>query len=262
MLGGVRPGEVVTIAGRPGMGSSALALRMILEIAASGLPVLIVSVSHPATHYSRRLLATIGSLDAHQIFSGAITDDDWPRLTHAIQTLDGMSVVIDDSPEANTMHIAKACETTRTRFGALPALFIDDAHLITCTDLPGEETFGRFAKRLARQFDTIVILTSSLLRSVDERINKRPVLPDLLAPSGLAEMSDAVLFTYDDAHYNCESPDRGTVEVFIARNNGGPIGAVRLTKWRGIVGNFGQVEASRPQGTAPGPFADDSDSSL
>jgi replicative DNA helicase len=72
------------------------------------------------------------------------------------------------------------------------------------------------------------------------RPNMRPLLGDLQKPTDLADEADHVAFLYMDSHYNPDSPDLGTVELILAKNKRGPIGAVRLAhivKY-GVFGNF------------------------
>jgi hypothetical protein len=240
LMGGLRPEEVVAIAGRPSMGSTALALRMILEIAKLTLPVVIVSASESAASISKRILAMEGYLDASRVFSGAITDEEWPRLTCAIQRLDSTNILIEDSPSPNSSHILSACRIAKERYGALAAVLIDDSQFVNCEDLPKHEDFGRFAKRLAREFTTTVITTTALPRSIEARVNKRPLIFDL--PAGQSESADSVLFTYNDRVYNHDSVDSGVVEVIVAKNRTGPLGAVRLAAMRGILGNMPSIE--------------------
>jgi hypothetical protein len=230
ITGGFRAGEVITIAGRPSMGKTTLGLSFLLSVVRGGLPALVVSPRHSADEISKRLLTLHGHLNAVQVFSGNVGDDDWPKLTSAIQSFNDANVLIDDSPVVSLDHIRDSCYDAKKKFACIPLVLIDSIHYIRYGG-QGQLSLGAELKGLARENGAVIIVTSNVNEEPERRPNKRPVLRDLPASTGLADESDILIFMYDDRHYNYDSPDAGTVELMIAKNVLGPIGTVRVKNY-------------------------------
>lgn len=230
LAGGLQAGEVVTIAARPSMGCTTLALSIGASVARKGLPILVISPRHRAAEVSKRFLTLTSGISAHDLGTGRISDEDWPRLTSALDTLNEARVDIQDCPALTPQDVEAICSTAKEKFGALPLLIIDAINLF----IDGSESrkSALFLRVLAQKFKTTIILTGYVKREVEARPNKRPVLTDLVFEE-LRTISDKVLLIYNDSMYNWESPDKGTVELILAANAGGPIGVIRVANFGG-----------------------------
>jgi KaiC/GvpD/RAD55 family RecA-like ATPase len=227
MIGGLRPSELVTVAARPSVGKTTLALSLLSVVAKLGLPTLIFSLKHSSEDVSKRLLTLHGGLNATRVFSGNLYDDEWPKLTHSIQVLNAMNLEIADSPLTSLSQLEETCREAKTRFGSLALVLIDSMHYLE-SQLGESISVGAALKRLAREIGAAFLVTCNVGAEAEIRPNRRPVLRDMSATTGLADESDIVIFLYDDSIYHYESPDRGTVELILAKNVLGPLGTVRV----------------------------------
>jgi hypothetical protein len=122
---GLKPGDLFVIAARPSMGKTSLALNIAISVARAGLPVVIFSTKMRAEDVSHRILASIGRLNYIRTFAGNLGDDDWSRLTAAIQALNEMEIMVDDSPTLTLSELRDKCLGQKKLFGALPLVVLD-----------------------------------------------------------------------------------------------------------------------------------------
>lgn len=243
LTGGLQAGEVMTIAARPSMGCTTLALSIGTSVALTGLPILVISPVHRAAEVSKRLLTLTSGISAHHLGTGRISDEDWPKLTSALQILNDACIDIQDGSGFTPEDVEATCSTAKEKFGALPLVIIDAIDLFT--DEFKSRKSAPFFRALARKFKASIILTGYVKREVEARPNKRPALTDLVFDN-LSTISDKVIFLYDDNVYNWKSPDKGTVELILAANTGGPIGVIRVANFGG-----GRAFASIPKTDQP-----------
>jgi replicative DNA helicase len=97
LTGGLQPGNLVVVAGRPSMGATAFALNMAEDIALKvDKPVVFFDLATSYTEIAFRLMASLGRVDNYKVRTGKLEDDDWPRLTASINLLAGSKLIIDD----------------------------------------------------------------------------------------------------------------------------------------------------------------------
>jgi replicative DNA helicase len=230
--GGVNDGELVIVAGRPSMGKTAFAMNIGEHVTAAGGTVLVFSMEMPAKQLVQRALATTGSLALSKVRNGAkLVDGDWPKLTHAVQVMSELPLLIDDSPGLSLMEIVTRSRAVKRRHG-LKMVIIDYIGLMTGGDGDSRTqqvgSYSRGLKGLAKQLGVPVIALAQLNRAVDGRPNKRPAMSDLRDSGEIEQDADTILFLYRDEVYHPDSQDRGTAEVIIAKQRNGEIGATRL----------------------------------
>jgi replicative DNA helicase len=230
LTNGLKNGDLFVIASRPSMGKTTLALNIATTVALQDLPVVVFSTKTRANDVSRRVLCFTGRINYVDAYSGYMRDDDWPRLTYAIQRLSDKHILIDDSPTVSLPDLRARCMREKKTHGALPLVVIDSVQYLHAKDEASQEVenVGRFLKSLARELDTTIIVTSNVSRDVEGRPNKRPVLRDL-ERNGLADEADVIAFIYIDSFYNPDSHDLGTAELIVAKNHAGLMGTIRLS---------------------------------
>ena len=86
----------------------------------------------------------------------------------------------------------------------------------------------RTLKIIAREFNVPIIVLSQLSRSVENRINKRPILSDLRESGSIEQDADLVLMLYRDNYYNNQPTESNLAELIIAKHRNGPTGKIRL----------------------------------
>src|SRR5512141_81648 len=106
MTSGLQPGDLVIVAGRPSMGKTAFSINIGENVAIdSGLPVAVFSMEMGGTQLAMRMLGSVGQLDQHRLRTGKLNDEDWPRLTHAIQKMNDAQLYIDETPALNSIEL-------------------------------------------------------------------------------------------------------------------------------------------------------------
>ncbi|WP_439892972.1 DnaB-like helicase C-terminal domain-containing protein (plasmid) [Ralstonia sp. 25C] len=247
LTGGLRGGQLITLASRPAMGKTNLALTIASAVAGISLPVAIFSTKTSKREITERLLTVGGKLNFMRLASGSLSDSDWPALVHAVQKLSESTLLLDDTTRLSLEALERSCRNAREKYGALALLVIDSLHFIEHegTAQPRSGPVARFLKRLARDLDCCILVTTSVSRTAEQRPNKRPFLSDLAEWAEFAEESDVLLFLYVDEFYNPDGEAKGTAEIIVARNNHGPIATVRVSRdsatgaFRNFVGEMG-----------------------
>jgi replicative DNA helicase len=249
MTSGLQPGDLVIVAGRPSMGKTAFSVNIGEAVAIeAGLPVAIFSMEMGGTQLAMRMLGSIGQLDQHRLRTGKLNDEDWPRLTHAIQKMNDCQIYIDETPALNPIEMRARARRLARQCGKLGLIIVDYLQLMQGSK-PGDNRtaeiseISRSLKGLAKELHCPVIALSQLNRSLEQRPNKRPVMSDLRESGAIEQDADVIIFLYRDEVYNPDSPDKGTAEIIIGKQRNGPIGAIRLT-WMGMYTKFGNYSGN------------------
>ncbi|GAB7546772.1 MULTISPECIES: replicative DNA helicase [unclassified Cupriavidus] len=235
MTSGMQAGDLIIVAGRPSMGKTAFSLNIGEHVAVEqGLPVAVFSMEMAGTQLAMRMLGSVGRLDQHRLRTGRLLDEDWPRLTHAIQRMNDAQLFIDETPALSSMELRARSRRLARQCGQLGLIVIDYLQLMSGSG-GGENRateiseISRSLKGLAKELNCPVIALSQLNRSLEQRPNKRPVMSDLRESGAIEQDADVILFIYRDEVYNPDSQDKGTSEIIIGKQRNGPIGTVRLT---------------------------------
>ena len=250
MTSGLQPGDLIIVAGRPSMGKTAFSLNIGENVAIdSGLPVAVFSMEMGGAQLAMRMLGSVGRLDQSRLRVGKLTDEDWPRLTHAIQKMNDAQLYIDETPALSSIELRARSRRLARQCGKLGLVIVDYLQLMSANSA-GENRateiseISRNLKGLAKELHCPVIALSQLNRSLEQRPNKRPVMSDLRESGAIEQDADVIMFIYRDQVYNPDSPDKGTAEIIIGKQRNGPIGSVRLTflgeytKFDNYVGNL------------------------
>ncbi len=240
---GLQPGDLIIVAGRPSMGKTSLALNIGEYVAIEqGLPVAVFSMEMGGTQLAMRILASVGRIDQTRVRTGRLTEEDWPRLTHAIQKMQDANLYIDETPALNSVELRGRARRLARECGKLGLIIIDYLQLMSAST-SGENRateiseISRSLKALAKELNVPVIALSQLNRGLEQRPNKRPVMSDLRESGAIEQDADVILFIYRDEVYNADSPDKGIAEIIIAKQRNGPIDTLRLT-WVGAHTKF------------------------
>lgn len=226
--------DLIVIGGRPGMGKTSLVTSIVHNVAKlHQLPVVIFYPEATREKLLYRLLATATQIESSRLRTGRIALREWELLSQSIGALAKLPITIDDTPNPTVSQIYTKAQSVKAEQGDLGLLVIDYLQLLK-TDEPAasrvEElsSIVRSLKLLARELDVPVIVVSQLSRSLESRVNKRPLLSDLQGSGSIEDDADVVLMLYRDEYYYADTPDRGVAEVRIAKHRQGPVGTVEL----------------------------------
>ncbi|MCS6943996.1 MAG: replicative DNA helicase [Sutterellaceae bacterium] len=231
---GLQPGDLIVIAGRPSMGKTAFALNIGEHVAIdNGLPVAVFSMEMSASQLALRLLSSVGRIDQQRLRTGRLQEDDWPKLTAAMQKLHEAQLYIDETPALNAMDLRARARRLHRTCGKLGLIIVDYLQLMSAVSV-GENRateiseISRSLKALAKELNVPVVALSQLNRTVEQRADKRPVMSDLRESGAIEQDADLILFIYRDEVYNPDTPDKGIAEIIIGKQRNGPIGRVSL----------------------------------
>jgi replicative DNA helicase len=186
ITGGLRPGDLVIVAGRPSMGKTTLAVNM-AEYAAvhpgTRASVAIFSMEMPSEQVITRMLSSIGGVPLNSLRSGKISDEDWVRITSATSQLSEAKIFVDESPALNPTELRARARRVKREHG-LNLVVVDYLQLM---QVPGTKEnrateigeISRGLKALAKELQVPVIALSQLNRAVELREHKKPVMSDL-----------------------------------------------------------------------------------
>ncbi|KPU88903.1 replicative DNA helicase [Variovorax paradoxus] len=235
MTSGLQPGDMIVLAARPSMGKTSLAINIAEHVALNeGLPVAVFSMEMGASQLAVRIVGSIGRIDQGHLRTGKLTDEEWPRLTEAIEKLRTVSLHIDETPGLSTSELRANARRLARQYGRLGLIVVDYLQLMS-TSMSGDENratavgeISRGLKMLAKELKCPVIALSQLSRGVESRTDKRPMMSDLRESGAIEQDADIIMFIYRDDYYNKESKEPGVAEVIISKHRNGPTGTVKL----------------------------------
>jgi replicative DNA helicase len=216
------------------------------------LPVAVFSMEMGASQLAVRIVGSMGRIDQGRLRTGKLTDEEWPRLTEAIERLRQVSLFIDETPgltpselRANARRLARQC-------GKLGLIVVDYLQLMSGSNSDSSDNratelgeISRGLKMLAKELQCPVIALSQLNRSVEQRTDKRPMMSDLRESGAIEQDADVIMFIYRDDYYNKDSKEPGVAEVIIGKQRNGPTGTVKLaflkplTKFENLASGYG-----------------------
>ena len=197
LTNGLHPGQLIVIAGRPGLGKSTLGLDIARAASVkNGMPSAIFSLEMSKTEITMRLLSAEARVPLHHMRSGTMTDDDWARLARRMGEVAEAPLYIDDSPNLTMMEIRSKARRLRQR-NDLQLIVIDYLQLMSGNKKAESRQqevseLSRSLKLLAKELEIPVIAMSQLNRGAESRTDKKPQISDL-RESGCLPASTRVL---------------------------------------------------------------------
>jgi replicative DNA helicase len=237
MTAGLQAGDLVVLAARPSMGKTAFALNIAEHVAVSeGLPVVVFSMEMGAAQLALRMVGSLGRIDQQHLRTGALRDDEWGRLTEAVDKLGKVSMYIDESPALNPSELRARARRQARHCGKLGLIVVDYLQLMSGSSSSDENRateigeISRGLKALAKELQCPVIALSQLNRSVESRTDKRPMMSDLRESGAIEQDADVIMFIYRDDYYTKDaSKEPGVAEIIIGKQRNGPVGTIKLT---------------------------------
>jgi len=248
MTAGLQPSDLIIVAARPSMGKTAFSVNM-AEYAAmkTKKAVAVFSMEMSASQLAFRLISSMGRINAQNLRTGDLAEEEWPRVTSAITMLSETKIFIDDTPALSPGDLRSRARRLK-REHDLGLIVIDYLQLM---QVPGTKEnrateiseISRSLKALAKELNVPVIALSQLNRSLEQRSDKRPMMSDLRESGAIEQDADVIMFIYRDEYYNPESGEKGVAEIIIGKQRNGPTGVVKLaflgqyTKFENLASN-------------------------
>ncbi|EOT46646.1 MULTISPECIES: replicative DNA helicase [Enterococcus] len=241
MTAGLQKEELIIIAARPAVGKTAFALNIAQNIGTkTDESVAIFSLEMGAESLVNRMLCAEGSIQAANLRTGQLTEEEWRALIVAMGSLSQANIYIDDTPGIKISEIRARCRKLAQEKGGLGLILIDYLQLIEGTGRESRQQevseISRQLKKLAKELKVPVIALSQLSRGVEQRQDKRPVLSDIRESGSIEQDADIVAFLYREDYYEREGEENeekeeqidNKVEVIIEKNRSGARGTVEL----------------------------------
>jgi replicative DNA helicase len=264
-MGGLQPSDLIVLAGRPGMGKTALATNIAFNIAkayegekqpdgsiktVNGGIVGFFSLEMSAEQLATRIIAEQSGVPSYKIRRGDLREDDFYKLTAAAREMQSIPFHIDQTGGISIAQlVARARRLKRQR--GLDLLVIDYIQLLSGSSKKGENRVQEVTeittglKALAKELNVPVLALSQLSRQVESRDDKRPQLSDLRESGSIEQDADVVMFVFREEYYlDKREPKMGTeehmkwqvtmdeihgkAEVIIGKQRHGPTGTIKL----------------------------------
>ena len=228
-LGSMMPGELIVLGSRPGMGKTALACNIVLNMThENDSCVLIHSLELLAPEVSRRLLSISTGIDSKVFKHNDFSNDDLKRLVESIEELTKRHIWIDDSSITSLSSFESNIKELKEGKG-LDVVIIDYMQLVSERGYKSKSRdrelnfIAKKLKELALEYQIIIMVLSQVSKSSEKKKDKIPHLDDLRVPSLFSSIADTVLLLHRD-HYYDEAADPKIARIRIAKNRRGGVG--------------------------------------
>ncbi len=235
MTHGLQPGNLIIIAGRPGMGKTSLALNIATHVAhEEGKAAGFFSLEMNEQEIAMRVLCSTTDIPFHRLRGGRLGARDWSRLHEAVEAGRDSSLFIDDSANPSLLEVASKARRLKAQQG-LALVVVDYLQLMNAGGRYENRNLEigaitRGLKQLAKELDVPVVALSQLSRLPERRgKDHRPQLADLRESGNIEQDADIVVFVYREEMYERDDPDvRGMAQLIIAKHRNGETGSVDL----------------------------------
>lgn len=223
---GLEPGDLVVIAGRPGMGKTAALVSIAAHVATHG-QVAVFSAEMPARQLMRRSVSLISSIPQGKLRTAKeLTDAEWETITPAATHIGKLKLWIDDTSAPTISHIRAECTALKARAG-LALVIIDYLQLLRGSGGNRYEQLRDVAyslKAMAKDLAVPVIALAQLNRGVESRDPKRPNASDLRDSGAIEEAADIIGLLYSEGHYDPDFAMRDVLECNVVKHRNGERG--------------------------------------
>lgn len=234
MTAGLQRSDLIILAARPAMGKTTLVTNLAYNVATvAKQPVLFFSLEMSKEQLVDRMLADASGVDAWNIRTGNLSDDDFSKLSEAMGEMAEAPIYIDDTPGLSVLEMR-----TKARRAAheqpLGLIIVDYLQLMQASGrsdgnrVQEVSEISRGLKLIAREMNVPVIALSQLSRSVESRSPQVPQLADLRESGSIEQDADIVMFIYREAYYNPETERENITDLILAKHRNGPTGRIEL----------------------------------
>lgn len=234
MTAGLQRSDLIILAARPAMGKTTLVTNLAYNVATvAKQPVLFFSLEMSKEQLVDRMLADASGVDAWNIRTGNLSDDDFSKLSEAMGEMAEAPIFIDDTPGLSVLEMrTKARRAAHER--PLGLIIVDYLQLMQASGrsdgnrVQEVSEISRGLKLIARELNVPVIALSQLSRSVESRSPQIPQLADLRESGSIEQDADIVMFIYREKYYNPETDRENITDLIIAKHRNGPTGRIEL----------------------------------
>ena len=234
LTGGLKGGQMVIVAARPGLGKSTIATDFMRHASiTNGIPTLMFSLEMSKEEITERIISAESGVYTQNLKKGCMSDSDWGRAAKAVERLDNAPLYIADSPELTMVDIAAKARLMQAQHG-VKMIVVDYLQLLTSgkkSESRQQEVsdFSRQLKLLAKSLDVPIIAVAQLNRGVEMRgEDALPKASDLRESGSLEQDADIILLIHRPDAQNCDHARAGEADLIVAKHRGGNVGVIPL----------------------------------
>ncbi|MFA5858952.1 MAG: replicative DNA helicase [Elusimicrobiota bacterium] len=232
LTGGLQKGNLIIIAGRPGMGKTSWCLNIVENIALhSKRPVAVFTMEMSKNEIAQRFLCSVAKINMNKLRDNRVSRSAWPDITTAASKLMEAKIFINELPSGTLLDLrAQARRVVSEQ--KVELIVVDYMQLLSSGTkrMEGRQQeisdISRSLKLLARYLEIPIVVVSQLSRKPEERgKDNEPKLSDLRESGAIEQDADVVGFVYREDYYNKEDQSiRGKARLIIAKQRNGPQG--------------------------------------
>lgn len=242
VMNGLRPGQMIIVAARPGLGKSTFSLDICRAAAIHNkLPVVYFSLEMNRNELVMKVLSAESGIYLNKMIKGNLSQDEWGKVAEVAERISESPLIVDDSPNLTLSEIRAKSRRLRQQ-NNIQLIVIDYLQLLSSGGRAPESRqqevseFSRSIKLLAKELEVPIIAVAQLNRESVKRENKRPQVSDLRESGSLEQDADAVILIHRD-NENQDLSMRDATEIIIGKHRAGPTGVVNLT-FQGSLSRF------------------------
>ena len=232
--GGVKPGELIVICGRPSMGKTMFANSLLFNIAVNykDTTALIYSLEMSKLDLVKRFIVSQTRINSYKLDKRQLSTEELRSFVQACNLYEEIDIKIND--DANIQLERLRSEVRRANIHKnISCITVDYLQIMAGGEDSDRNRFemGRIIdslQKLARELNVPIIVLSQLSRNCEHRTNKRPMLSDVRECGKIEEAADVVIGVYRDDYYNKETLDKDICEISILKHRNGSVGTVKL----------------------------------
>lgn len=253
--------DLIILAGRPGMGKTALALNIARNVAVKfNRPVAFFSLEMGAKQLALRLISAESAIPLQKIRTGMLKEEEYVQIAKNIGFLSQAPLYIDDTPGLNILTLRSRARRLKAE-ADIQLLVVDYLQLM---EGPRSESrqieitmISRALKNLAKELNIPVIALSQLSRAVESRTDKKPLLSDLRESGAIEQDADLVMFVYRPEYYkierfidNKEIDTYNKMQILVEKHRNGPTGSC-IVHFAKEVGRIYDLDLTRRENMLP-----------
>jgi replicative DNA helicase len=235
---GFQKSELIIIAGRPSVGKTAFGLNILLNVLKkTRLPVLFFSLEMSAQQLMYRLLSMETRLNHNKFRTGLLNQEDWEKINLIMRVFGKIPMHLYDNTHLSTLDIRRILKNFDKTYSQIGLIVIDYLQLMEdpiCKNANRAQEISaitRELKNIAREFEVPIIAFSQLSRTIESRMDQKPMLSDLRDSGSIEQDADLVLMLYKNNQKLITNLNPGVsiLDLSIAKQRNGPVGNIRLS---------------------------------